>query len=256
MFKKPIIKTQQQISNIAEAGKWHNELLHLLMKASQPGTTLLEIEAQAQRFLDINNLTWSFKWYNWFPANCCLSVNDCVVHGIPDETVLKAWDLLKIDVWVTYNECISDAAVSIIIWGDTHNALWADLIKATKQSLDLWIKTLKPWSTFIQYWSTVQKTLKKAWFSVIKNLTGHGVGVDVHEAPSIYNWPHRSLKKMTIRPWMVIALEPITAVKSSDFIHGTTNERNVYTEYWDLWAQREYTIAITENGYEILAWLQ
>lgn len=228
----------------------------MLEKLSQPWTILMEIEAQAQHFLTMNNLTWAFKWYNWFPANCCLSVNDCVVHWIPDDTILKEWDLLKIDVWVTYKWGISDAAITFVVWGKKHNPQGELLTVATKKALDAWIKRIWPWKAFFEYWVAVEKTMKGAWFSVLKNLTGHGVGVAVHEAPSIYNWGYKKMKKSFARPWMVIALEPITAIKSKEFVHWTANERNIYTEHGDLWAQWEYTLLITENGYEILAWIQ
>jgi len=256
MNRQVIIKTPEQIANITEAGKWHTELLHILTKASQAGTTLIEIEAQAQRFLDMHNLTWAFKWFNWFPANCCLSLNDCVVHWIPDETVLKEWDFLKIDVGVVYKWWISDAAVTLVVWWAKHNPEWQKLIDSTKVALDNWLKRIAPGKSFYEYGIEVERTMKNNWFSVIKNLTGHGVGVEVHEAPSIYNRGFKKMKKSIARPWMVIALEPITAVNSKEFIHWTENSWNIYTEHWDLWAQWEYTVVITENWYKVIAWIQ
>lgn len=253
---KPIIKTKQQIQQITEAGKWHTELLHLLRDAAKPWVILLELEAQAKNFLTMHNLTGAFKWYQWFPANCCLSVNDCVVHGIPDDTVLHEWDILKIDVGVVYKEWISDAAISVVVWGDSTNPEATKLKNVTKDALDAWLTKLVPWENFYAYWKTVAKFVEKNNCSVIKNLTWHGVWVKVHEAPSLYNWPHKSLKKVTIQPGMVIALEPITAITSESFVQWTKNERNIYTEHSDLWAQWEYTLLITDNGYEILAWIE
>ncbi len=95
--------------------------------------------------------------------------------------------------------------------------------------------------------------MTEAGYSVFRYLTGHGVGVEVHEDPSVHNFPHRSHRKVTLRPGMVIACEPITAERSEDYVMKPGNDRNLYTEYGDLSAQREYTVAITENGPEIIA---
>lgn len=255
MPKQAIIKTQEQIEIIRIAGQYLNELLEMIGHAAKPWVILMELEAQAQRFMDVNNIKGAFKGYHWFPANLCLSVNDCVVHGIPDATVLEEWDLLKIDAWVVYKECISDSAVSLIVWGKEHNPEGQKLINATKLSLDDSLKYIAPGLSLYDFGVSVDSILKKQGFSVIKTLTGHGVGVKVHEPPSIYNRWYKPLKKQTFAKGMVIALEPITAMKSKEFIEWT-NWRNLYTSKGDLWAQREYTLAVTSDWYDILAWLQ
>lgn len=253
MTKQPIIKTPAQIAAIREAGKYLNELLILIAQLALPGTVLLDLEASAQSFLDKHQLVWSFKWYNGFPANLCLSVNDCVVHGIPDKTILKPGDLLKIDAGVTYNQGIADAAISIVIWWDQKNQHAAHLIRTTKQSLDRGIEQIHPHTSCLAFSKTVQKTLIQGGCSIIKSLTGHGVGVAVHEPPHLYNRPHESMNTLRRQPWRVVALEPITALKSSDFKEKPGNKRNLYTSKGDLWAQREYTLTITDHSYEILA---
>lgn len=88
---------------------------------------------------------------------------------------------------------------------------------------------------------------------MIKQLTGHGVGTSVHEGPYIYNRPNATVKELTFEPGMVVALEPITAERSSDYTERPGNHRNLYTSKGDLGAQREYTVAITDDGVEILA---
>lgn len=253
MSKKIHIKTPIQIAAIREAGKILNELLILTAKSAKVGISLEALEKQADSFLKSKGVRWSFKGYNWFPANLCLSVNDCVVHGIPDETVLKNWDLLKIDAGVTYEWYIADAAISMIVWGNTKNPQWAKLITTTKASLDAWLAMIYPWTSCMGFAKTVQKMMLSGWCSIIKNLTGHGVGIDVHEAPHIYNRPHPSMEQIKWIPGRVVALEPITAEKSSDFKEKKWNKRNLYTTKGDFWGQREYTIAITESGYELLA---
>lgn len=256
MSRKPLIKTAKQIDSIRQAGKILSQLLVIVAHAAQPWVTLQSLEQLAQDFLDKQWVIGSFKWFEWFPANLCLSVNDCVVHGIPDNTVLKIWDLLKIDCGVTYQGGIADAAVSIIVWGKKFNPAWTKLITATKQALDAWIQQIVPKKSCMAYAQTVQKTMLKHNCSIIKWLTGHGVGTEVHEAPHLYNRPHQSMEEIKWTPGRVIALEPITAVRSTDFKHKPHNERNLYTTKGDLWAQREYTLAIHEEGIEILAGIE
>lgn len=252
MTKKIIYKTEQQIDAIREAGKRHRELILMIGEASKPWVVLTELELLASKYLDKHNLRGSFKGYHGFPANLCLSNNDCVVHGIPDHTILQSWDVLKIDVGVTYKECVADAATTVIVWWDNTNPAGAKLVQATKLSLDLGIKQLVPYGNALKFAQTVYNTMRSRGYNVIKTLTGHGVWTNVHEWPAMYNYPERSMKKVLIKPWMVLALEPITAIKSDNYIEWT-NGWNLYTEHGDIGAQWEYTIAITKNGIEILA---
>lgn len=250
-----IIKNQNQINNIRESGKYLNEILELTRQASKAWTSLIELENLAENYIKKHNLKWAFKWYEWFPANLCLSVNDCVVHGIPDKYVLKNWDLLKIDCGVNYNKWISDAAVSLVVWWELANPLGQALIVATKSALDRSLEYIYNGNSAYEYSRNVLTIMKNAWFSVLEKLTGHGVWNYVHEQPHIYNVPDASMKKVQLKTWMIIALEPITAIKSRDF-YNKNNDRNLYTEYGDLWAQWEYTVLVTDNGYEILAGLK
>lgn len=253
MWQKIIIKTPAQIENLRHSGKLLTELLHILYDACKPGVSLLDLENIAQNFMDTNKVTGAFKWYQWFPANLCTSVNDCVVHGIPDNYILKNGDLLKIDCGVVYKKAISDSAISIVIGGDHTNPTAAKLVQDTKDALDYGLQFIKPGAKVHDYSSNVFKFLKERNTSVIKVLTGHGVGVELHEPPYIHNRPHPETKKTMLRPWMVIAIEPITALWSTDYTDRPGNERNLYTSKWDLGAQREYMILITETGHEILA---
>lgn len=255
MSKKIIYKTPEQINNIREAGKYLTELLHLSRDMAQPWVTWKDLEQHAQTFLDRNNVTWAFKWYGGFPANLCVSINDCVVHGIPDTTPFKDGDLIKVDLWVTYKSCIADAAISFIVgWADK-NKKWQWLIDATKWSLDAWLEMIESWVSMFGYGKAVHAYIQSKNYAIIKNLTWHGVGVEVHEWPPIYNRPNGELQRYSFEPGMVIALEPITAIKSTTYTEKPWNSWNLYTKKGDLWAQWEYTLAITDNGYEILAWV-
>lgn len=250
---KNLIKTPEQIRNITDSCAYLTEMLHMLREKTKAGMTLLEVEEISQQRLDKRELKWAFKGYEGFPANLCLSVNDCVVHGIPDETVLKNGDLLKIDAGIIYKKGVSDSAISFIIGDDSLNPLGAELIKVTKEALDLGVETIEVGKSAFFYWKAVYNHVRNNGFEVIKTLSGHGVGNDVHEMPHIHNYPTAQLKKIERKTWMVIALEPITAVESDDVVYRDINDRNLYCRRGDLGAQWEYTVLITDNGPKILA---
>lgn len=249
------IKNNKQIANIRASGKYLTALLYLLYTKAKAGISLIELEFVAEHYIKEHNLKWAFKGYQWYPANLCLSINDCVVHGIPDDYILQNGDVLKIDCWITYNGGITDSAITVIIWGEVANPLGYELMKATKKWLDEAIKYIWPGKAIFEYSHNVYQIITNAWFSVLGKLTGHGVGSKVHEAPHIYNIPNPEMKKIFFQPGMVLAFEPITAVTSTDFISKPWNDRNLYCKKWDLWAQWEYTILITKDGYEILSWI-
>jgi len=255
MQKEIFIKSKKQIENIRVSGKHLTALLRLLYTKAKAGISLIELEFIAEHYIKTNNLKWAFKGYEWYPANLCLSVNDCVVHGIPDDYILQNWDLLKIDCWISYEGWITDSAISIPIWGEVANPLGYELAKATKKWLDEAIKHIWPGKAIYEYSHRVHQIITSAGFSILWKLTWHGVGNKVHEKPHVYNTPNPEMKNIIFQPGMVLAFEPITAVNSTDFINKPGNDRNLYCKGWDLWAQREYTILITEGWYEILSWI-
>ena len=108
------IKTLKQIENIRESWKYLNEMLLILREKAKAWVALIELEFVAEHFIQQNNLKWAFKWYDGYPTNLCLSVNDCVVHWVPNEYILKNGDLLKIDAWVVYEKWYSDSGFKVL----------------------------------------------------------------------------------------------------------------------------------------------
>lgn len=251
-----IIKTPEQINNLRISWKLLTEMLLLLRDATKPWVTLIELENMSRDFCKKHNVTGAFLGNQWYKYNLCLSVNDCVVHGIPDNYELKAWDLLKIDAGINYKKALSDAAIAIVVWWDETNPEATHLKNTTKQALDAGVKTLWPGKPLYNYWFTVEKIVKQNNCSIIGNVTGHGVGTALWEPPYIYNYAHPSLQRIFLEPGMVIALEPITAIESRSYKEKPHIKWNLYTQKGDLGAQREYSVLITENGYEILAGVQ
>lgn len=256
MWRKIIYKTSKQLNNLRTSWKYLTELLYLIYENANVWVSGNDLEEIAENFMKKNNIKWAFKWYNNFPANLCFSVNECVVHWRPSDYILKEWDLLKIDAGVIYEKAISDAAWSKIIWWNKHNIAWYELIKTTKKALDAWIETLKVGESFYNLGKTVFNTMEKWWFSVIRNLTWHGVWVKLHEDPFIYNYPNKELKQTILKNNMSFAVEPITAENSKDFIEESPWSWELICENKDLWAQWEYTCIAENNKIEIVAWIQ
>lgn len=255
MIKNLSIKTPKQIENIRESGKYLNEMLYLLREKAKAWTELIELEFVAEHFIKTHNLKGAFKGYDGFPTNLCLSVNDCAVHGVPDDYILKNGDLLKIDAGVIYEKGYSDSAISVVIWWELANPLAYQLVTTTKEALDRGIETIVPHQPMFPYGKTVENIIHREGFNVLRDLTGHGVWNDVHERPYVFNRWHPDMKKQKYEPGMVLCFEPITAVMSHDF-YMKQGDDGLYTNHGDLACQWEYMLVITENGYEVLSWIQ
>lgn len=251
--------TDQDISKIKKAGEFLDQLIIYIADQVKPGVSLLQLEKYADDFikdLGKNNpkhtIKGAFKWFEWFPANLCLSYNDGLVHGMPSKYILKTGDLLKIDTGIKCDGYVTDAAVSVVVWWHKTNPAAAKLIFATKQVLDDSLATIKSWLSLFDYGRFVYNQIKKDGYGIIRWLTGHGLGKTLHEDPWISNYPDPRLKSIKFKPGMVFALEPITAEYSDDFT-SSKNGRDLFTIKWDLGCQWEYTIWFSSQGVEILA---
>jgi methionyl aminopeptidase len=160
---------------------------------------------------------------------------------------------LKVDCGIIYKWWVSDSAFAVVIWWEMANPLAHELTMVTKNALDLALEKVWPWKFSYDYSREVYNIVKNKWFNIIKSLTGHGVGVKVHEKPNIYNRPHPESKNIKFQPWMVVCFEPITAIESSEVVLKWDNNWNLYCKKWDIGSHWEYMVLITENGYEILS---
>jgi methionyl aminopeptidase len=151
-----------------------------------------------------------------------------------------------------YDKGYSDSAISVVIGGEMANPLAYDLITVNKEALDRGIETIEVGKPMFPFGQTVETIIKKADFKILKHLTGHGVGVDVHERPYVFNRGHPDMKKQIYQPGMVLCFEPIIAVMSDDFYQKQGDE-GLYTKYGDVGSQWEYMVLITEGGYEVLS---
>ncbi len=249
MTKNPYLANQRV------AGQLLTQLLWELRDKVAPGVNVLDLEAYAVQFLRMNNVVWAFKWQYGYPANLCLSVNDSVVHGAPRDYVLQVWDVLKVDAGVKYQDGLADAAFSIVVWWDTKNPEAAALIKATKEALDMGLQYVKAGRSVYDFGFSVAQYVRSKWFSIIKNLTGHGIGKTLHEEPYVYNYGEPAAKQSFFKEWQVVCLEPITAITSTKAIERYGVEHDLFCDKWDVGVQWEYMVLVWKNGPEILAGL-
>jgi methionyl aminopeptidase len=249
MPKNPYLENQRI------AGKLLTQLLWELRDKVAPGVNVLELEQYAEQFLRMNNVVWAFKWQYGYPANLCLSVNDSVVHGAPKHYVLQKWDVLKVDAGVKYKDGLADAAFSIVVWWDKENPEGAALIKATKEALDIGLQYVKAGRSVYDFGFAVSQYVKSKWFTIIKNLTGHGIGKTLHEQPYVYNYGEPAVKQSFFKEWQVVCLEPITAITSTKAVERYGIEHDLFCEKKDIGVQREYMVLVGKNRPEVLAGL-
>ena len=250
MIKNPYLERQRV------AGKILTQLLEDLRDIATAGSTLQSLEDFADQFLRMQWCTGPFKWYHSYPANLCLSVNDCVVHGVPTDYVVQNGDVLKIDAGVNYQWWLADAAVSVVIGWEKYNEQWSLLIRATKEALDTSLLYVKAGRSVYDFGFAVAQYMRQKWFSIIKNLTGHGIGKTHHENPFVYNYGDPLAKKIFFQEGQVVCLEPITWLVSTQAVEKNRHPFNLYCNKGDIGVQWEYMVLVTKGEPEILAGIQ
>jgi methionyl aminopeptidase len=243
-----ICKTPREIDIMRKAGKivalTHKEL----QKHIAPGITTRELDAIAEKFISQNDAIPSFKGYNGFRGSICASVNDELVHGIPGDRTLKDGDIISIDIGAKYMGYHGDSAWTYPV--GTIDDETQRLLDVTEESLYLGLKEAKPGERLSNISHSIQTFVEAEGFSIVREYVGHGVGQDLHEDPQIphYGPPNRGPR---LKPGMVLAIEPMVNA-GSRYVRTLTDNWTVVTVDGKMCAHFEHTIAITEEGYEIL----
>ncbi len=243
-----IRKSSVEIDRIAEAGRVLCECLSLLAQAAQPGVSTKELDRLAESFIRGRGGVPTFKGYRGYPASICASLNDVVVHGIPGAAKLKEGDILGLDVGVTLNDYVADAAISIGIGRVSPEA--QQLMDVTRRSLELAIEQCVVGNRVGDISHAVQSCVEAHGYSVVRTLVGHGVGRQMHEDPQVPNFgpPGRGPRLLE---GMVLAIEPMVNVGGPEVEVGPDNWA-VYTSDGSLSAHFEHTVAITADGPRVL----
>jgi len=241
-------KTPKEIVAIRESGRILATVLSRIENEIQAGMTGFDIDNIAIDELKKNNATAAFLGYQGFPNTICISVNDAVVHGIPNDTPFKDGDLVGFDFGVIYDGMITDAARTKVI-GDPSGEL-SKLITATKRSLDEAISTVKNGSRIGDIAQAAQNVLDKGGYGIVRELVGHGVGHEVHEDPEVPNYGVAGTGP-TLKSGMTIAVEPMATLGDWHVVLDSDGW-TVRTKDGSLSAHFEDTILVTDDGAEIL----
>ena len=250
------IKTNEEISILREGGKRHAFILRELAGMVKPGITSLELEESARKLIAEGGDKAAFLNYQPvgakrpYPAVLCVSVNDEVVHGIPNEVgkVLKEGDIVTLDLGLTHKNLITDAAITVPVGKITSEI--SQLIETTRDALYAGIKAAKGGKKVGDIGVAISRFAAQFNYGVVEELSGHGVGYSVHEDPYVPNYGEAG-KGDTLKPGMVIAIEPMfnlgskrVKLSSDGYTYKTSDGKPS--------AHFEHTVVITKSGAEIL----
>ena len=245
-----ILKSRREIDIMREANQIVAETHAFLSENIKPGISTAEIDKLADEFIRGKGAVPSFKGYQGFPASVCISINEEVVHGIPnDHRYLENGDIVSIDIGTFYEGFNGDAARTHAVGDISENA--SKLLKVTEESLLKGIEKAVIGNRLFDISHAVQEFVEKNGFSVVRDYVGHGIGRDMHEDPQIPNFGPAG-KGPKLKKGMTLAIEPMVNIGSYE-VETLEDDWTVVTKDRSLSAHFEHTIAITKNGVEILS---
>jgi methionyl aminopeptidase len=246
-----ICKTPREIEIMREAGKIVALTRQELEKHIRPGITTKELDRIAETVIREHGAIPSFKGYNGFPGSICTSVNEELVHGIPGDRVLKEGDIISIDVGAKYNGYHADSAWTYPVGEIAEET--KKLLEVTEKSLYIGLEEAKPGARLSNISHAIQTYVESHHFSIVREYVGHGIGQDLHEDPQVphYGPPNKGPR---LKPGMTLCVEPMVNA-GSRYVKTLADNWTVVTVDGKMCAHFEHTIAITENGYEILTTL-
>jgi methionyl aminopeptidase len=243
------LKSKADIEQMRKSGAIVAQVLCEIGEMVKPGVTTADLDTYAQVRTKELGAKPAFKGYHGFPATLCVSVNEEVVHGIPTKKrILKEGDIVGVDFGVVLNGWFGDSAKTFCV-GKVSEEI-EKLVKITEKSLYLGIEQVKPGNHLFDIGHAIQNFVESNGFTVVREFVGHGIGRNLHEDPQVPNYGSKG-KGMILKPGMVLAIEPM--------INAGRPEVKVLNDGWTAvtadrkWsAHFEHTIAITEQGYDIL----
>ncbi|NUO37442.1 MAG: type I methionyl aminopeptidase [Gemmatimonadaceae bacterium] len=244
------LKSAREIELMAEGGRILAAAVQRVREAVRPGVSTLELDAVAEEFIRSHpGATPAFKGLYGFTGSICASINQEIVHGIPSKKrVLEQGDIISIDVGVAYRGYFTDSATTVPVGAVDPET--ARLLEVTERSLAAGIAAAVPGNHLGDIGAAVQQVVEGAGFSVVRDLVGHGIGVEFHEEPQVPNYgkPKRGLKLV---PGLTIAIEPMVNV-GGPMTRTLPDKWTIVTVDGSRSAHFEHTVAITENGNRVL----
>jgi methionyl aminopeptidase len=250
-------KNGEQIRGIAEGGKILAKIMDLTVKKIKPGLTSGELNDYTEKLIEAAGAEASFKNYKaaWaehaFPSALCISLNNEVVHGIPDnKRKFKSGDIVGLDCGLKYKGLFTDMARTVAVGTISPEA--KKLISVTQEALTAGIKKVKAGKKLSDVAKAIQAVAEQNGFSVVRQLCGHGVGFSAHEDPQIPNyWPSYDVRDFVLETGMVLAIEPMINAGSWE-VETLDDGWTIVTADNSLSAHFEHTVAVTEDGCQIL----
>ena len=243
-----VLKSLGELELMDEANRIVHLVLNGLAERIGPGVTTRELDRFAEKLIREAGAVPAFLHYKGYPATLCTSINEVIVHGIPDDTALLDGDIVGIDCGVVYKGYYGDAARTYAVGEVSPVAL--RLMAVTKRALDLAVEEVRPNKRLSDIGHAVQAYVESEGFSVVRDFVGHGIGTALHEDPQVPNFgePGRGPK---LKPGLVIAIEPM--------VNAGTPAVKVDKDGWtartadgSLSAHFEYSVAVTDRGARIL----
>lgn len=245
------IKTPEQLKRMREACRMSAEIRDICANAVEPGISTADIDDLVVQYCQKHKVKASFYRYAGFPGHICVSIDDEVIHGIPRrDRIIRPGSLVKTDVGIFTQGYHGDTSRTVML-GITDPEV-VRLVETTRKCLAAGIAACGPGVHLGDVGYAIQKTAEDAGFGVVRDWIGHGVGKTVHEDPEVPNYGKPGTK-LVLRPGMTIAIEPmITMTKRGEKTYVDNDEWTVHTADNSLSAHFEHTVAITEDGAEIL----
>ncbi len=251
------LKSPRELRLMRAAGRLVAEILDEIALLARPGATTREMDETAQRritdagaqalFLGVVNPQASFP----FPARVCASVNEAVVHGIPDDRPLENGDIVSIDCGVRLKGYCGDHARTFAV-GDV--SLEAQrLLDVTRQTLEVAVREMRPHRRWSEVAAAMQKCVEDAGFGVVREFVGHGIGREMHEEPKVPNYVDRDRRAdFELLSGMTLAVEPMVSAGRPEVVFADEDRWTVITSDRSLAAHFEHCIAVTDRGAEVL----
>jgi methionyl aminopeptidase len=243
-----IKKSPEEIEKMARAGAILAATMDAIEPKIRPGVSTAELDEFAERFIRARGATPTFKGYRGFPGSICASPNAMVVHGIPGPNRLKAGDIISIDVGVTLDGWVADAARTFPV--EHVDTQVQNLLAATEESLHAGVAQCRAGNRMGDVSSAIQRVVEGAGFSVVRSLVGHGVGRSMHEDPQVPNYGKPG-KGPLLEEGMVVAIEPMTTAGRPAVRVGGDGWA-IFSQDGSAAAHFEFTVAITAAGPLIL----
>jgi methionyl aminopeptidase len=244
------IKSKREIEIMRQAAAIVATVLKEISETMQPGMSTADLDAYAEKRIRAMGATPSFKGYQGFPASICSCINHEVVHGIPSpKKIIRAGDVVKVDTGAYFQGFHGDSCITVTVGEVSPEA--AKLVRVAEEALYQGIKQVKDGNYLMDIAGAIQDHVESNGFVVVEDFTGHGVGRNLHEEPSVFNYRTHDLRNVRLREGMTLAIEPI--------LNAGSKQVKILPDRWTavtldnaLSAQFEHTVLVTKTGYEIL----